>query len=213
MPGFDRATTSFAQVEEKLRNLFRLAGTIGASFQPAITPVVIVGNTDDPGVSSFTGRHWAYCSDNQTIVAPANALLGLHFPVAVHVYGIWARTGSAQAAERLEFAFSAPDDALPLALVRANAGTWVDRKTTSGDPVPFSDVGPMTTATDAAAYNALDVAQRRIVVFQMFNGGADSDSEIPMHFAAGSTLWARCLNVPAASNLRWGCYGRIATQA
>lgn len=86
---FDRAKSSLQSVEDRLRRLFNLAGTIGASFEPDIKPVVLAGDLDGPGYASFRGRHFAQMSQALGPNALANDLYGLFTPVDIVVFSVF----------------------------------------------------------------------------------------------------------------------------
>ena len=199
---FTGAKTSFAQIEEKFRRLFNLAGTIGASFAPSITPVVIVANTDGPGYSSFKGRHWAWISE-QAGAGAATHVLGMTTPVDVIVtelFCLMPAVGSVTAH------VTTPDQATTVsgAGFTRQAGAWVDNRLTATDLCPFTD---RTTTTANAAVWALLTQNNRVGAW---NGAGTSSPLLSvgqMHIAAGSSLVWDCVAAPVG--LRLGAFGRI----
>lgn len=207
---FDRAKTSLQQIEDKLRNLFRLAGTIGATFEPNVTPVVIVGNTDEPGVADFRGRHFAWCSDVQGVgAAPASSVIGWKTPVDVQIHGLWVSC-AAGAGFRTYAALQPPDvSPVPLSLTRVAAGSWIDRRSVTVDTTPFTDVGVWTAVTSAPAYAAMNAATFRIASW-VYGAGSSSDGVIPikLHVVAGSSIYWDTASMSGPAG--FGLWGRIA---
>lgn len=138
---FDRAKTSLASIEDKLRKYFRLAGNIGATMEPEIKPVYIVGDARDPGVASFNGRHWAWQYHTAaTAPSAANDTYGLTWPVDVIIRGI-AVTGLADVNSTCSVFLIAPDDAQIATWGGGNrqTGTWIDQKARAADFCPLLD--------------------------------------------------------------------------
>jgi len=68
---FERAITSLAGVEERLRRSLNLVGLQQIDFQPAVTPVVLVDDATRPGCQSYRGRRW---TDSALVTLTAGAL-------------------------------------------------------------------------------------------------------------------------------------------
>ena len=196
---FDKAKTSFAQIEDKFRKAFNLAGLIGATFEPSIAPTLIIGNTDDPGYASFRGRHFAFASDNQSAPPAANGIFGWFTPVDVILHDIsFVLQASGNSAGQVYLI--APGGTMP-AFATANAGSWIDQKLSAADAVPFS----VTTGTVVSAPTVATFAQTNRIA--LFNSTL-SRVERRMHLAAGSAIIWDYANV-AASGVRLGLSGRI----
>lgn len=130
MPDF-RATTALATLEEKLRRALGLAGQIGASFDPRLTPVIIAGDLREPGNASFSGRHFAMGA-YATYTAPYQSI---SFPVDVLLTSlrIWVQTAGQFNAYITGPGVAPASNPVPF----QNIGTWSDRKGGSTDLTPF----------------------------------------------------------------------------
>lgn len=202
---FDKAKTSFAQIEDKFRKAFNLAGLIGATFEPVIRPVVNMGDLNEPGYASFRGRHFAWVSDGLSGFA-ANHVIGLKTPVDLVVTELLcaSQSGGPGIVTAHYFAPDQTTAAITAILTRTNAGTWVDQKLVTADLVPFFDrANNVADATIGAACTF----QNRIAVW----AGAMGQGSIScgmMHVPAGGTIiWN--FGSAAATGHHVGLYGRI----
>lgn len=181
---FDRALTSLATIEDRFRRLFNLAGSIGASFTPAITPVVLIADTRGPGYSSFKGRKWSWVSDRQVgIISPG--LMGFYTPVDVVITSITASFGGG-AGCYLYAQLYAPGQALPAAMVGTltrSCGSWIDQKNSATDATPFLDKQVwLATATGA------NPELRRFAVWSADASSITVTQPLTMHMPATSTI-------------------------
>ena len=215
------ARTSLAFVEEKLQRLLSLAGDIKATFQPTITPVIVMADLIDPGVSTFRGRHFAYASELLSQGA-ANSVWGLRFAVPVILESVWVTAspvdgGGAGVFTRLPFYVIAPSVALganPLPTLLVQGGTWCDGKLTESDQPPIYH-GPagLTQVATGAAFAQLAVSNR----FWVWDHSGGS-------ILAGNNFWpnSKGMQLPANGEIRVdmtllgvgarvtiGCKGRI----
>ena len=205
---FERASTSLSFVEERLRRFFGLAGRIDSKFDPHITPVVVVGTLDDPGVSSFRGRHWAYVSDKNAGPAPGGTHgIGLTLPVATLIRGFGC-LGLA-AGGYIDVFYVSPDETLPYPGARP-AATWIDQRTAGAERTPYSDSG---AAWVAAAGGAPAVAVTNLTA--RFGGQTvgspyvDQQGKAELHFPANSQLAFNCGSVVAGSLITVFAWGQV----
>lgn len=196
---FDRAKTSLQSVEDRLRRLFNLAGTIGASFEPAIKPVVLAGDLDGPGYASFRGRHWSLVSPAMGPNALANDTYSMLFPVDVVVYGVGLTGIAANSVAACYVIEPEAVTAAMLATLTAAAGTWDDNKSKSADPTPFFDSGGRAVN---AAISALYTNTRRLTGWANV---ANATSERDWVAQGGGMM------LPAGSLLSWQLSGIQAT--
>lgn len=207
---FDRAKTSLQAVEEKLRRLFNLAGTIGASFEPAITPVVVVSNLDDPGVGSFRGRHFAWVSEEFTAPGPANAVIGLRFGTEAIITRLLF-TGGKVPTRCAAYLFPPELEAsAPAATLATPTGTWTDQRQKTVDNPPLLG----TVAGIPVAGAVVNFTQANRIAAWHYESGGGTGSPVldcgTIHVPGGSAVYfdagASILNT---SLCRFGVYGRI----
>lgn len=130
---FERAFTALSTLEEKLRRSLGLAGEIGATFKPELTPVIITGDLREAGNAFFQGRAFAW-SHVGPVGLGFNTYQSVQVGVDVFIDTI---TLTMSAAGTLDAYVTSPGQAPGVAVV-ANAGTWTDRKTVSTDAVPLT---------------------------------------------------------------------------
>lgn len=213
---FDRAVTALANVEDHLRKLLKLAGNIGASFEPKITPVIIAGDLREAGLSSFTGRHFAYISPNLTGTNnTAFQCHGLTFPSAVLIDEIFAvglppssRIGAYQVCA---------DTATAMPGMVAAEGVWLEgRKTALGDVTPINVSSTTALVLGAAGFPVNIVTANRIAWWTSPpTVGAQSASHLRlgtgMQLEAGSQIWWDTSGCAiTGTGIQLGVYGRIA---
>lgn len=208
---FDRAKVSLQAVEERLRRMFNLAGTIGATFEPTLAPIIIAGDLREAGLSSARGRHVAYCSGRVVTGGTPNAVYGVTFNVDTLIDAIFT-TGLAPASSTtVHVATEDMAQALPVP-GRAAVGAWVDNKRRNLDLAPFTDSGTVQQIAGAGAFALLN-EQNRITAFDCNALGGQSDTHvyIPMMMGAGTQLWWTCdvLPNPAPIGVHFGFWGRI----
>lgn len=199
---FDKALTSLATVEEKFRKLFNLAGTIGASFTPTITPVVIVGDTRTAGYASFKGRKWAWISDAGT--GPITSLMGFTTPVDLLLTGVTCMLGGGAGCNVNAQLFE-PTRALPAAMVGTltrPCGTWIDQKATA-DSAPFLD-----RASWLATGIGANPETRRFAGWQADASSQTYTTALTMHIPANSAILFDA-TITAGGRVQVGLAGEI----
>ena len=175
---FAKARTALAQVEEKLRRQFGLAGEVGASLQPVITPVIITGDLRDAGNASNQGRAFAF-----SYAGPIGAGIGGPY---------WSlRTEADIFVDRITLTLSAAGlcrcylltpGVTPAVAVATLAGTWVDRKTIAGDQVP------LTRGVPGALTGTAETDQTTFLSVLCAASGAYVPVDVNMMLPAGSTI-------------------------
>ena len=206
---FDRAKTSLAQIEDKLRKVFGLAGTIGATLTPDLTPSYVMGDARDPGTSNFKGRHWAWCS--RPTPATTTGTWGLTAPVPLLIRGL--RADGLSAGTRAHAHIVAPDHpALASWVGNRPTGTWIDQKSSETDATPLLDravaVGAIVFAnqqlTCIASWDVVNVANSWGVNCERFY---DRGIHVP---ANGALLIQIETAGGAGLNGYWSAWGEIA---
>lgn len=203
---FDRARTSLQSVEEKLRRLFNMAGTIGAEFAADIRPVVLAGNLGDPGLAAFRGRHWAWASAQ--LVTLANGCTGLRFGAESIVRGIWCtgNFGAAMAPISVHLLDPQTQAATPAVTLNTVAGTWVDQRTLTVDNVPlFSTAG--NTLVAGVLGTLVDL--NRICAFGQLQAYQLAHFGTGIHVPAGSAIVFNGNTITAGNTFHVGMYGEI----
>lgn len=164
---FESAKTSLAFIEEKFIKLLQLAGKVNASFEASIKPVLVMGDTRDPGVASFRGRRFAVASGGLAIGGTANATVPIRFGVPViveqlYVGGIWTgASGGHFEFHLLPPEFIASGVGVPWAVPTSPVGTWIDQRTKFQDPPPiFSTLLMGQQINNAANFAALSDSTR-----------------------------------------------------
>lgn len=157
---FERARVALAALEEKLRRQLGLAGEIGTSFLPELTPVLIAGDLREAGNASHKGRAWSWFY-NGAAGAGFTTFQALRFEQDVRVDKIMlANSGALQT---IRCWITAPDQA-PAVAVTTLAGSWTDRKTIGTDQVP------LTQGVPGALTGTAETDQNRIVSAPIANG-------------------------------------------
>src|SRR4029450_4477398 len=205
---FDRAKTSLGFLEEKFRKLFGLAGTIGASFEPSITPVVVAADCRDPGVASFKGRHWAW-QFGVSIPTPtaANVAYGLQWPVAGIVRGLQGTglgTGAGGGDEVIAFLL-APDSPEITTWGGGNrqTGRWIDQTSLDTEATPLVDRA-LGVAVAALATNP----HQRAIAYWV--SGTQSYTPISLHSPANGAILFQPNLGAGAIRCRFAMWGEIA---
>lgn len=208
---FDRPKQSFAGIEDKLRKLWNLAGVIGASFRPEITPSLTIADLREPGVASFSGRHWAWVSDDLTVLPASNGVIGFKFAQDILVDGVWSQGTDAANVFYIGVYQVTPDMTQPLTLNRAS-GSWIDQRRLITDTPPCLDVAAVTSS-GGPAYTAMRVSACRI---GMLPGKASVGCPNPLewkwglHVPAGNSIYFDVQPITTIGTLHLGAYGRIA---
>lgn len=146
---FAKAKTALAQLEEKLRRQFALAGEIGSTLVPEVKPVIIVADLREAGNASNQGRAFSWVSG---IVGVLN-LQSVRFEQDSLIDRM---DISLMAANGLASIYLTVPGQTPAVAVATLAGTWTDRKTVTTDQVPLtqSALGAIT-GTAASDQNRL----------------------------------------------------------
>lgn len=207
---FDRAKVALQVLEERLRKMLGLAGTIDATFTPSLTPVIVVGDTREPGYSTFRGRHWVYASNNITSTnSVANQCFGVQWMVDVLIDGLFL-TGMPPLGRCGAYHWP-PDDILSRPVTTFGPrGTWIDQKRTeAGDFAPIFD----TNGTQNNAGTAFDNIERLCWWTANANGIA-SASHVSLggiHLPAQSRIYWDTSGIPLATThgVQVGAWGRI----
>lgn len=130
--GFARARTALAQLEEKLRRQLGLVGQVGATFDPHLTPVLVVGDLRDAGNASNQGRAFALHFTGP--IAVGNDTFSVRPEQDVFIDQVtWACTGAGS----FDIAIF-PPGILGSLVAGGLGGTWTDRKMVVGDQVPLT---------------------------------------------------------------------------
>lgn len=191
---FAKARTALAQLEEKLRRQLGLAGEVGASFQPQLTPVLIAGDLREAGNAANHGRAFSWC---RASAVAANQGFSLRPEADIYIDQLFI---SSLVAGLIHVYLTAPNETTGVA-VASLQGTWVDRKTVGTDQVP------LTGSANWGAFTGTTVTdQNRIVAVNLQANGA---VVIPVNImlVAGSALnWQ---NNPGANTPTIGIRGRI----
>lgn len=172
---FERAVTSLQHLEDKLRRYLGLAGKIDPQWAPTLTPVLMIGTLDDPGVASFRGRHFAVSSG---IISDAvTKIIAWQFKVAVIIRFVHAHGVNVSG----ELYTLAPDETDPAAILTNGVGTWIDQKVTGTDRCPIDTTGfVVRTGPDVSDTNRIAT---------LSTGAADFlDRELNMHIPADGWL-------------------------
>lgn len=189
---FAKARTALAQLEEKLRRQLGLAGEIGTTFVPELTPVLIVGDLREAGNAANVGRSFMWHSTAmgaatyQSVRVETDVLI-------THIF----MAGSNAAANNAPVFLTVPGQA-PAVAVTTLAGTWCDRKTISGDQVPLTQ-GP------SGALTGTNVNDQNRLLNPYLVAGVSLVIPVNIMLPTGSALNAQT----AVSSITWGFAGRI----
>lgn len=191
---FAKARTALAQLEEKLRRQLGLAGEVGATFLPELTPVIIAADLREAGNASNTGRGWMLA------IQPggAGAVFSLRVEADVFVDRLYLGQ-VAGAAARHDVWLTVPGQAPAAAVLGALSGQWVDRKLVQGDQVPI------TVATAWLALTGTNVNDQNRIAAAALTTSGNIEFDLNMMLPAGS-----CLNFAgSAGNTLITLRGRI----
>lgn len=194
---FERAVTSLAQLEEKLRRNLGLAGKIGAIFKPEMIPVIVVGDLREPGNASNQGRWFSWALTAATIntggymsIRPEQDVLIDQVSYSNSVAGSFVcyLTSPGVTAAR------------PVAGL---VGTWTDRKEIAADQVPLTGSGATFEALQGGGTNFAITNQ---VVAANAQNNFPVIFDVRMMLKAGSHL---NFFVQGAGSIDLGVRGRI----
>lgn len=185
---FAKARTALAQIEEKLRRQFGLAGEVGASLNPAIVPVVITGDLRDAGNAANQGRAFAWAYTGPIGVGFANFQ---SLRTEQDVFLDYVVVGQAGALAVCSVWITVPSQAPAVAPV-ALAGTWTDKKLIAGDQVPLTQGVPgALTGTNVSDQNRiLGVALANDT--QAFRVNIMLPAGAALNFTGGGAMIAGC---------------------
>lgn len=186
---FAKARTALAQLEEKLRRQLGLAGEVGATFLPELTPVIVVADLREAGNASNQGRAFSWCF---TGVPGASGNFSLRFEQDCFVDRLWVSNTVTYSAN---IWLLAPGQA-PAIAVAALAGTWTDRKVVATDQVPLTQSAAFGALTGVNVSDQNRIWGMSAVAGGAFNGYAQTDVNIM---------------VPAGGHLNWNLSGAAGT--
>lgn len=207
---FDRASTSLGFIEDKLRKMLGLAGTIGAKFNAdPINPVIIGGDIRDPGYASFRGRKWVW-NYSVDAIAPnvANDTYGLSWAVPVVIRQITV-TGLTVAGSAVMAHLFAPDDAILTSWGGGNriTGTWTDQKNQAAEQTPLLD-----RALRVSAGMAIGSPHLSCIGYWASGGTSGSTpNELPVviHAPANAAILFQPTIAAGDIRVRFGIHGEI----
>lgn len=137
-------------VEEKLRKAFNIAGPIGVTLEPTVTPVIIVDDTRAPGHAFYQGRSWAV---PQAALSSAGDFYvwPVHFLDDCLVETVYV-FGQLPANQVLSLFLVTPDqwqNAPPGGVVSlgGQGASWRDRNDRPGGSAAVTDVPPIESTT------------------------------------------------------------------
>lgn len=196
--GIFKATTSLASLEQKLRRQLGLAGEIGASFKPEMIPVIIAGDTREPGNSAgFTGRSFAVAFNGAG--GGANLFFSWRADAPLLIEGI--HMDIAAAGHSAIWYLSRPG-ATPGVVASVQTGTYVDDKQTD-EFVPI-----LRSAGAGAGFGPLTgTAGTDLTTFFAISGIFSKVAPVKMMLPVGSHINVQVTG--AGVNLAMGFYGRI----
>lgn len=184
--------TSLSDVEDRIARMFGTAGQIGAEMVPDIRPVVLAGNLDQPGTSTFRGRRFKWSVLRTAVVYAARNSWQMKVNVPVIVEGVSVHGYAIAANNALEFRVLNEVDAALASVYGANFAYWTERAEAGN-----SNVAPV--ATDPAAGVAV-VAVGSSFHYHLLPGaaaqfdGAQAYTPLDIFLAAnqgiGFTTWA-----------------------
>jgi len=203
---FERARQSLSDIEDRLRRAFGLAGPIGASLTPDLSPVMIAGDLREPGHSFNRGRSFVYWSDLMSTAA--NQYHTVQFNVAVLIEALYFPPMILNGTVVRAYS-TVPGQTPAQAITRQGMGAWRDNRLVDTDIPPIADSGAATGAlgggTDFAS-NRMLMQWHGVVPL----GGTPNDvgeRRMMIHLAAGSCINMR---IPLTiSNYSYGIWGRI----
>lgn len=152
-----QARTSLGQIEERLRRALGLAGNIGASFEPKLTPVIIAGDATAPGNPQFRGRRFNASTDETPGVTWCTGVKALAPIVITRIVGQPATTPGASSP--LTLRFYPPTTADPVTFNRNTQAPFLERGISITDCAPVS----------MPAINTANVAGG-IIIYDLFTG-------------------------------------------
>ena len=197
--GFDRARQRLNDLENRLRRYLGLAGDIGASFLPTMTPVLIAGDLREPGIGDFRGRYFNWQHESVATAAGFGHCVTFAADVIILSVELHSATGG-------ECILFPPGLGSPLTITRRPSGVWVDNNFATDAP-PVADSG-------AGADQALAAGSPLNTVAIWHTNAPTTATQLtqpltprPMHLPAGSTLAFRAAGT--SGFWRTGVYGRI----
>jgi hypothetical protein len=191
-------------VEEKLRRVFNLAGPIGLTLNPDVTPVIMVDDLRDPGHAFYQGRSFAVTHSD--VPAAGTRAAVTQFNADCVIEGFWA-FGTIAAAGNLDLWTVTPAEMVttpPTGAVTTLSGSWRDRKMVTLDQPPIAN-SPWAVITGTARTTNNGVWSIGAVGAAMTLPGY---VPIRMFVPAGGALAWTATNTGAQA-LSLGCIGRV----
>jgi hypothetical protein len=133
-----KPTQVLGYVEEKLRRVFNLAGPIGVTLKPEVSPVILVDDLRDPGHAFYQGRGWIWSYSSYPPVTTAGVYRGhtIQFRDDVVIEYAW-MAGTLKAGVMTVLMYlTGPDEATPTT-PSSTTGAWRDRRTNPTDVPPL----------------------------------------------------------------------------
>jgi hypothetical protein len=204
---FERARQSLSDLEDRLRRAFGLAGPIGASLKPDLTPVLIGGDLREPGHSFNRGRSWVYHS-TRFAIAGANTHLSMRVDADVLIEKLQVSSSEILTGQFIACYITVPGETPAQVITRA-AGAWRDNKRSATDVPPIFDSGAAPAALGGGTAGSLS---NTVAVWFGSNNGGTPNSDHPVR--------DMMIHLPAGSHLNWhfsstlvlggvGVWGRI----
>jgi hypothetical protein len=204
------ATQALGFVEEKLRRVFKLAGPIDASLDPAVKPVIIVDDLRGPGHAFYQGRSWCCVMQSLTLAAGVKCC-GLTFQDDVLIEGFDLRHATLAAAKNILVFILTPDEVTSTGAgitVATRNATWRDNKTVGA--LATYDQPPVTSSGGWAATGGGTPAANGNIVWGTGGGAASTGVvPLPLFMPRGSGMF--CQETDQV-DLTWSVWGRIFPQ-
>lgn len=209
------AKQALGYVEEKLRRVFKLAGPIGVTLNPDVTPVVLVDDLRGPGHAFYQGRSWGVQVAHLGPIAAGTKGWGVRFTDDVVVERMLLSTApqTLSAGMSLTVYTLTPDEVTstpPYGISGGSlAGMWRDRKTLTNDQPPIMQTSGVFAAggggTGPTGNNTL-VRYFEGQVVPSWPGGWD----VPLFIPAGGGIVFEEQNI--LTSISVALYGRVFPQ-
>lgn len=198
MGGFLKAKTALSLLEQKLRRQLGLAGEIGATFEPKLTPVIIAGDLREPGNSAgFQSRSFGVAFVGAG--GGANLFFSWRADAPLLITEVFCMIVGA--GHTATFYLTRPGTA-PGVVASVNTGTWVDDKQTDENVPILRSVGA------GAGFGPLTgTASTDTTTFFGVSGIFAQTSRMKLMLPVGSHINVQVSG--AGSNLAMGFSGRI----
>jgi len=139
-------------VEEKLRRVFNIAGPIGVTLNPEVTPVILVDDLRDPGHAFYQGRSFGVGVWHLGPIAAGTKGWGVRFTDDVTIERLLLSTApqTLGAGQSLTCYTLTPDEVIATPPYGINAGSasgmWRDRKMLTTDCPPIMQTSAVFAA-------------------------------------------------------------------